>query len=91
ETLIHFATAAREFPGRPICIQTLHRWRLHGVRGAKIETCLIGGLRYTSKEAIARFVAAQNGGDRSEVGTLTKSQRQRQSEAARRELAEMGV
>ena len=90
ETLIHFAAAAREFPGRPVCIQTLHRWRLHGIRGVKIETCIIGGLRWTSKEAIARFIAAQNAGD-SPAPAVTPKQRARQSAAARRELEAMGL
>ena len=38
ETLIRFADAAREFPGKPVFIQTLHRWILRGVRGTKLET-----------------------------------------------------
>lgn len=89
EDLIQFGEAARCFPGKPVAIQTLHRWRLHGVRGAKLETILIGGLRYTSKQAIDRFVEAQNSGQ--PAAALTPSQRRRQSEAARRELESMGV
>lgn len=61
EDLIPFTRAAREFPGRSVCIQTLHRWRLPpGVRGAILETIVIGGQRYTSRQAIARFIANQN-------------------------------
>ena len=90
EDLIRFAEAARCFPGRPICIQTLHRWRLHGVRGARLESCLIGGARFTSRQAIDRFIANQNAGD-SSAAPVTPSQRAKQSEAARRELAKMGV
>lgn len=89
ELLIHFQKATREFPGRGVCIQTLHRWRLHGVRGIKLETIMIGGLRYTSREAIARFIAAQNG-DNSRPGVSPK-QRARQSAAARRQLEELGI
>lgn len=89
ELLIHFQKATREFPGRGVCIQTLHRWRLHGVRGIKLETIMIGGLRYTSREAIARFIAAQNG-ESSRPGVSPK-QRARQSAAARRQLEEMGI
>lgn len=90
ETLIHFATAARQFPGKGVCIQTMHRWRLNGVRGTKLETVLIGGMRYTSKEAIQRFVEAQNARD-TVVPAPTPSQRAKQSAAARRELQVLGV
>jgi hypothetical protein len=89
ETLIDFASAAREFPGRAVCIQTLHRWRLRGVRGAKLESCLIGGRRFTSHEAVARFVAAQNADE--SPPTISKRQRAKQSAAARRELERFNV
>ena len=90
EDLIRFAEAARCFPGGGIAIQTLHRWRLHGVRGARLESCLIGGARFTSRQAIDRFVEAQNAGD-SSPPAVTPAQRQKQSAAARRELEKLGV
>jgi len=89
ETLIDFAAAAREFPGRAVCIQTLHRWRLHGVRGAKLESCIIGGRRFTSREAVVRFVEAQNAGE--SPPAMSKQQREKQSAAARRELERFNV
>lgn len=57
EELIPFQKAAAHVPGRP-CLQTLHRWRLRGARGRKLDTVLIGGIRYTSREAIRRFIDA---------------------------------
>ncbi|MBA4106830.1 MAG: hypothetical protein C0485_13840 [Pirellula sp.] len=57
ESLLTLQAAARWLPGRPH-ISTLHRWRMRGVRGVKLETCLIGGTRYTSKEALQDFVDA---------------------------------
>lgn len=39
-------------------ISTVHRWRQRGARGAKLETLLVGGGRYTSIEALHRFFAA---------------------------------
>jgi Protein of unknown function (DUF1580) len=57
ETLISFQEAPAFVPGRPH-ISTLHRWRLRGVRGVRLETVLIGGRRFTSREALQRFVAA---------------------------------
>jgi hypothetical protein len=88
EELIHFQKAAKEFPGRPVCLQTLHRWRLRGVRGSKLETIIIGGLRYTSLEAIGRFIASQNA-DQS-TPEISSQQRAKQSIAARHELEKMG-
>lgn len=90
EELIHFHDAVNSFPGRKPCLQTLHRWRLRGVRGTKLETCIIGGLRYTSKEAITRFIEAQNAGDAPSVAA-TAAQRTKRSAAARQELEAMGV
>lgn len=93
ETVISFNDARSAFPGidRRLSLATLHRWRLNGVRGVKLETVLIGGLRYTSREAISRFIAAQNADDTPPAPVITPSQRKRQSEAARAELKKMGV
>jgi hypothetical protein len=93
ETLVSFSEARSAFPGidRRLSLATLHRWRLNGVRGVKLETVLIGGLRYTSREAIARFIAAQNADDALAAPVITPAQRLRQSESARQELERMGV
>lgn len=93
ETVVSFSDARSAFPGidRRLSLATLHRWRLNGVRGVKLETVLIGGLRYTSREAIARFIAAQNADDTPAAPVITASQRRQQSEAARTELEKMGV
>lgn len=90
EELIHFSKAGKSFPGKKPCLQTLHRWRLRGVRGVKLETCMVGGLRYTSQEAIQRFIAAQNP-EESNGPTITASQRRKQAETANRLLQEAGV
>jgi hypothetical protein len=93
ETLVSFSDARSAFPGnvRRLSLATLHRWRLNGVRGVKLATVLIGGLRYTSLEAIVRFIAAQNAADVPAAPTITATQRRRQSEAARLALQEMGL
>lgn len=44
-----------QIPGQPH-ISTLIRWYTKGVRGVKLETALIGGRRFTSLEAIQRFI-----------------------------------
>jgi hypothetical protein len=42
-------------PGRPN-LSTLHRWRLRGIRGLRLETTLIGGRRFVAREALRDFV-----------------------------------
>jgi len=89
ETLIPFQEAGRRIPGNPsVC--ALHRWRLSGVRGAKLETLLVGGKRFVSAESIARFIAAQNR-DESPAPALTAKQRRVQAETANRVLQEAGI
>ena len=91
ETLVSFSDARSSFrDGRRKSLATLHRYRLKGVRGVKLETVLIGGLRYTSLEAIDRMIAAQNAVD-APVAAITATQRRKQSEAARTELERIGV
>ena len=91
ETLVAFNEARSAFPGKKnIPLQTLHRWRLHGVRGAKLETVLVGGSRYTSREAINRFIAEQNRSEQP-APTLTRTQRQKQAEIANRLLREAEI
>ena len=40
-------------PNRSTC----HRWRTRGCRGCRLSTSLIGGIRFTSIEALERFFA----------------------------------
>ncbi len=47
----------KEHVGKRIHPSTIHRWRLRGTRSVKLETLLVGGARYTSAEALARFFA----------------------------------
>jgi hypothetical protein len=58
EQLQTLAQAAQEMPGGAIHPSTIHRWHHEGCRGVLLETVLRGGVRYTSKEAVQRFVAA---------------------------------
>lgn len=91
ETLIPFQQARNEFPGRKrVGNATLHRWRLRGVRGVKLETLVVGGQRFTSREAIRRFVEAQNQPQAAEP-SLTAAERQARSAAARAVLQARGI
>jgi hypothetical protein len=91
ESVIQFNEARTAVPGdKRLSLATLHRWRLKGVRGVRLETILIGGLRYTSREAISRFIAAQNA-DESPTHVITPSQRKRLAEAAQAALSSAGI
>lgn len=91
ESLLTFSVAARSLPGQPH-VSTIHRWRLRGVRGIKLETALIGGIRYTSREALQRFsmrlTAAADG-----TAPTIRTPRQREAAIRRdeQELADAGI
>jgi len=87
EHIVSFAEAPATLPGRPH-ISTLHRWRLRGIRGHRLETCLIGGRRYTSSEALERFVAATTAAAAGEPPPVrTPRQRERDIKAAEQRIA----
>lgn len=44
--------------GKKVHHSTVYRWATKGVRGRILETVLIGGIRYTTVEAIERFADA---------------------------------
>jgi hypothetical protein len=91
EQLLSFPQAAGCLPSRPhIC--TLHRWRLNGISGVRLETVRIGGRRFTSREALERFNAAVTAAaDGSPSSTRTPRQRQRDIERAEKELGKAGI
>lgn len=63
EDLILLPTAAawiaQRTGGRRPNISTLHRWATRGVRGVRLETVAVGHVRYTSVEAVRRFLNAK--------------------------------
>ena len=61
ETPIALADAVQHLPtrrGRKIHHSTIFRWATKGVRGRILETWLVGGVRYTTLEALQRFFEA---------------------------------
>lgn len=58
EKLITIKDARKLFPVRP-SLSTVFRWLNKGTRGVKLESVRIGGRRYTTAEAIDRFIDAQ--------------------------------
>ncbi|MDB4367969.1 DUF1580 domain-containing protein [Mariniblastus sp.] len=71
---------------------TVHRWRLRGARGVKLETILVGGRRFTSREALLRFfddsTAAESGPP---IGHQLDSRRRREIEKAEAYLKSEGI
>ena len=57
--LISFRDLAQTLPsrrmGRPVAINTLHRWRTRGSSGVVLDAIRIGGSWYTSIEAFQDF------------------------------------
>ena len=91
--LMPLSEAARSLPGRPH-VSTLHRWRIRGVQGVKLETVRIGGRRFTSLEALERFsasVTAIANGESPPPLSRTPNQRQRAIACAESELDAAGI
>lgn len=92
ETLRTFAEFAAMLPNKPN-ISTIHRWRLRGCRGVKLESILIGNQRFTSDEAGQRFfdriTAVADGTAKPEA--RTSSQRERAVSRASAELDAAGI
>lgn len=65
ERPLTFSQAANTAPGRP-CVTTVWRWAMKGVRGVTLESFVRGGRRFTTTEALQRFIqrttAASDGG-----------------------------
>ena len=56
EDLLPFAQGVRSLPGRP-SVSAGYRYIGRGCRGVHLETIVVGGRRFTSRQALRRFVA----------------------------------
>ena len=63
ENIITLAEAAANFDGRPIPLSTVKKYVYKGVGGLKLESISING-RFTSQEAIGRFIERKQNLDR---------------------------
>lgn len=88
EQPIPISSAPSHIPSRP-GKSTVWRWILVGIRGRILESGTIGGRRYTSREAIRRFLAT--GGPDPPHAALSTTQRRRQSDAANKALQDRGL
>ncbi len=85
ESLIRLGEAAKLFPSPPSSA-TLFRWVLHGVRGQKLDSELVGGVRYTSAAAVQRFIT-RSGSPALQPVSTTEEDRVRIAQSARQAIA----
>ena len=78
--------------GRARHVSTLYRWALRGVRNVRLQTICVGGVRYTTPEALRAFCAEIS---RGESQTLKNSddavERERRVQIARAKTAAHGL
>lgn len=95
ETLLTLSAAAKRLPhgraGKPVHVATLHRWAAPGgLQGVRLETIKIGGVRYTSVEALERFIQLCSA-DYAHQKPQTTRQRQREIATAEAALTKAGI
>ncbi|APZ96354.1 DUF1580 domain-containing protein [Fuerstiella marisgermanici] len=65
ESAITLAEVPSHIPrrkGRKVHYSTVYRWVTKGARGRRLESLLVGGVRYTTVEALGRFLNAHTAG-----------------------------
>ena len=70
EKLLPLNEVPRHLPlrkGKRTHYSTIYRWATKGVRGHVLESVLIGGIRYTTHEALERFVAHAHGSEQNDA------------------------
>ena len=93
ERVIPISQAPKHFPGRPN-VSSVYRWFGKGSRGARLETIVVGAKRYTSIEAIERFIertTANSPGAALPPSRPTSRQREAAIRRAERELEAAGI
>jgi hypothetical protein len=87
ETRIAVTAAGREIFG--VAPETAWRWALKGVGGVRLESIKIGGVRFTSRQACDRFLAALNGSPNPQPSAPPS--RTSRAEVAARKLDALGI
>lgn len=60
----------------------VRRWITSGIKGVVLESLLVGGRRYTSREAVQRFIAGTSG----EKIAVPSARRRREIEGAKERM-----
>jgi len=86
DSLLTISQAAKSLPMRPN-VSTVWRWIQRGVRGVTLDSVVVGGRRYTSKEALQSFVERSTAAaDGKAMPVRTSRQREREITAAERDF-----
>jgi len=86
EDAFPLAEVCRRLKSQP-SVQTVWRWAMKGVRGVQLESRLIGGRRYTSREAVDRFLARLSQPGPAALPPITTRRAEQQALAAARAAA----
>ncbi len=73
ETPLSLIDAAKLFANHP-SPPSVYRWAQKGVKGVKLEARNIGGRKYTSREAVERFLTALNQSPAERASGLLKAE-----------------
>src|SRR5687767_5031064 len=92
EADLNLADAAKLVPGRP-CHMTLWRWMTRGIKGIRLDSVIVAGVRRTNREALRRFLQATTDAADGVRTPRTKSPKARQKsiDEAIEELEEAGI
>ncbi len=60
ESLIRLSQAGKQIPGGGVSPSCIEKWIRQGIGGVTLEVCRVGHIRYTSREAIHRFLESVN-------------------------------
>ena len=92
EKLLRLPDAVEAATGQCPHLSTLHRWRLRGIAGVKLETVRCGGRRLCSIESVRRFLdGVTAAADGKQAQPRTPKQRSRDAESATRQLEQAGI
>lgn len=73
--------------GKKVHSSTVYRWVTKGARGRVLESVMVGGIRYTTIEAVRRFLTANS----PVVHMANSSSQNKLEQAIEDELREAGV
>jgi len=94
EKLLSLPAAVEQATGQRPHPSTLHRWRLRGIKGVRLETVRCGGRRLCSVESVRRFLdGVTEATDGPQHSTPARTSRQRAAAIARaeRQLDDAGI
>ena len=91
EQFLTLTEAAASLPGK-VHRNTVCRWALQGLKGIRLESCMLGGRRYTSQKSLQRFADRTTTAADGKL-TLFRTSRQRELAIKRAddELSSQGI